>query len=307
MNRRLLIITVLFLSLSTPSPFHLFTLTAQIEDSHRTASECDYRTIHKVIDGDTVSVRISASERISDKILINGDEVKVRLIGIDTPETVHPMMDVEWFGKEATRKLRGWVEGKTVCLKMDRDRTQDVDKYGRLLRYLWLNNFLVNAELVKQGYAFAYTKYPFQYLEDFRKYARDARKNNRGLWNSKKQKEWEDKVRKNKEIAKTCGYEGTICPEEALNYISEVKTVRFFVRKSYDSGKAIFLNSKNNFQDPDNFTAVIFTDDRHKFPKAPDEYYWGRTIDVTGKIKEHEGRAEIILENPSQIKILKSE
>ncbi|HCC68439.1 MAG TPA: hypothetical protein DEP99_00915, partial [Nitrospiraceae bacterium] len=269
------------------SPFHLFTLTAQ------TANKCDYRTVHKVIDGDTV------------KILINGDEVKVRLRGVDAPEIGHPMMDVAWFGKEAARKLRKWVEGKTVCLKMDIDKTQDVDKHGRLLRYLWLNNFFVNAELVKQGYAFAYTKHPFQYLEDFRKYVRDARKNNRGLWNTGKQKEWENKIRKNKEIAKTCGYKDTICPEEASNYISKAKTVRFFVRKSHDSGKAIFLNSKNNFEDPDNFTAVIFRDNRYKFPKEPAEYYWGRTIDVTGRIKEQEGRAEIVLKNPSQIKILR--
>jgi micrococcal nuclease len=256
-----------------------------------TTDKCDYKTVSKVIDGDTV------------KILVGGEEVTVRLIGIDTPETVHPNKDVEWFGKEAAKKLKEMVEGKIVCLKMDRDKTQDIDKYGRLLRYLWLDNLFVNAELVKQGYAFAYTNYPFQYLEEFRKYARDARENNRGLYNPEKQKEWGDKVRKNKAIAKTCGSEGSICPEDAINYIGKVRTVRFFVRKSYDSGKAIFLNSKNNFHDADNFTAVIFAGDRYKFPKAPDEYYWGKTIDVTGRIKKYEGRAEIILEKPSQIKI----
>lgn len=256
-----------------------------------TTDKCDYKAVSKVIDGDTV------------KILVGGEEVKVRLIGIDTPETVHPNKDVEWFGKEAAKKLKEMVEGKIVCLKMDRDKTQDIDKYGRLLRYLWLDNLFVNAELVKQGYAFAYTNYPFQYLEEFRKYARDARENNRGLYNPEKQKEWEEGVRKNEEIAKTCGYENTTCPEKAINHIGKVKTVRFFVRKSYDSGKAVFLNSKNNFQDYANFTAVIFTVDRHKFPKEPAEYYWGRTIDVTGKIREYKGRAEIILNHPSQIKI----
>lgn len=285
MNRRLLIVSVLFLSLSVLS---LYSVLAQ---PVQTTNECDYKTVSKVIDGDTV------------KILMNGEEVKVRLIGIDTPETVHPNKDVEWFGKEAAKKLKQMVEGKTVCLKMDRDKTQDIDKYGRLLRYLWLDNLFVNAELVKQGYAFAYTNYPFQYLEEFRKYARDARENNRGVYNPEKQKEWGDKVRKNKEIAKTCGSEGTICPEDAINYTGKVRTVRFFVRKSYDSGKAIFLNSKINFLDAYNFTAVIFAGNRYKFPKAPDEYYWGKTIDVTGRIKKYESRAEIILEKPSQIKI----
>ncbi len=301
MNGRLLIASVLFLSLSVvpQSPHPPFSKGGQggivLAQQVQTTDKCDYKTVYKVIDGDTV------------KILVNGKEVKVRLIGIDTPETVHPEKDVEWFGKEATRKLREWVEGKTVCLKMDRDKTQDIDKYGRLLRYLWLGNFFVNAELVKQGYAFAYTKYPFQYLEDFRKYARNARENNRGLWNQEKQKEWGNKVRKNKEVAKTCGYEGTICPENAIYYKGEFKTVRFFVRKSYDSGKAIFLNSGKNSHDFHNFTTVIFTDDRHKFPKEPDEYYWGKTIDVTGEIREYEDRAEIILKNPSQIKIRSQE
>jgi micrococcal nuclease len=274
-------------------------------------SKCDFQAVSKVIDGDTLKL---------------SDGTKVRLIGVDTPETVDPRKDVQWFGREASRKLKEWAEGKTVCLKQDQDKTQDMDKYGRLLRYAWkyasekeaendtkgLNGFFINAELIKHGYGFAYTKYPFQYLDKFRKYERDARLNNRGLWDRKKQGIWEKEIEKNKAFAGNCGTAGNtenssspVCPEDAINHIGRQKTVRFFVKKSYDSGKAVFLNSKNNFEDDDNFTAVIFETNRGNFPPEPAEFYWGKTVDVTGKIKEYKERAEIILKNSSQIKIVR--
>ncbi len=269
-------------------------------------SECEFHMVSHVIDGDTFML---------------DDGRKVRMIGVDTPETVDPRKDVQFFGKEAAKRLREWIEGKVVCLRKDIDKTQDTDKYGRLLRYVWIyskaeetspgekliKGFFVNAELIKQGYAFAYTRYPFQYLEDFRSYERQAREDNFGLWNKERYTEWQDNVEENKARSLTCGELKTICPEDAINHIGEQKTVRFFVKKSYDSGRAIFLNSKNDFKDPDNFTAVIFNRDRHKFPPSSSDYYGGKTIDVTGVIKEYQGRAEIILENPSQITIVVEE
>lgn len=253
-------------------------------------SGCNYHIVSGVIDGDTFELP---------------DGVKVRLIGVDTPETVDPREDVQWFGREAAKKLKEWISGKRICLKRDRDKTQDIDKYGRLLRYVWKERFFVNAELIKQGYAFAFTVYPFQYLEDFRKYEKEAREKNIGLWNKKKQEIWEKEVERNKSLAITCGRDKTICPENALKYIGKHMIVRFFVKKSYDSNKAIFLNSKNDYNDYDNFTAVIFAGDKNKFPGEPADYYWGKTIDVRGEIKEYKGRAEIILENPSQIRVLR--
>ncbi len=267
-------------------------------------SKCNFQTVSRVIDGDTFELSNSS---------------KVRLIGVDTPETNDPRKHVQWFGREATKKLKEWIEDKTICLRKDRDKTQDVDKYGRLLRYVWkyaidkqvpdkvsiVGGFFINAELIKKGYGFAYTKYPFQYLENFREYEREARENNLGLWNKEKQETWEREVKKNKAFAKTCGKTKTICPEDAINHIGQHKTVRFFVKKSYDSGKAVFLNSKNNFEDYDNFTAVIFKADKNKFPPQPADFYWGKTVDVTGRIKKYKGRAEIILEDKGQVKIIK--
>lgn len=71
-------------------------------------------------------------------------------------------------------------EGKTVRLEYDQTRR---DKYDRLLAYVYLEDgTFVNAEIVKQGYGHAYTRFPFKYLEEFREYEREAREQKRGLW-----------------------------------------------------------------------------------------------------------------------------
>ena len=122
----------------------------------------------RVIDGDTIVVNI------------NGKKEKVRLIGVDTPETKHPQKPVQRFGKEAYLFTKKMVEGKEVRLEYD---WQKRDKYGRLLAYVFLTDgTFLNAEIIKQGYGFAYTKYPFKYLDEFRRYEREARENKRGLW-----------------------------------------------------------------------------------------------------------------------------
>jgi len=102
------------------------------------------------------------------------------LIGVDTPETVHPQKPVEAFGKEASEFTRNHLEGKTVRVEYDQEKQ---DRYSRALVYLFLEDgTFFNAELVKQGYAHAYTRFPFKYLEEFRKYEREARESHRGLW-----------------------------------------------------------------------------------------------------------------------------
>ncbi len=111
-------------------------------------------------------------------MLANGE--KVRLIGVDTPETKHPQKPVQWFGKEAYLFTKTMVEMKQVSLEFD---WQKRDKYGRLLAYVYLaDGTFLNAEIIRQGYGFAYTKYPFKYLEEFRMYEKEARESRKGLW-----------------------------------------------------------------------------------------------------------------------------
>jgi micrococcal nuclease len=134
-------------------------------------NEEDLVLIEKVIDGDTVE--------------IEGGK-RVRYIGIDTPETVDPRKPVQCYGKEASNRNKQLVEGKKVYLEKD---ISDTDKYGRLLRYIWLPSVssgqavLVNEVLVKEGYAYS-SAYPpdIKYQERFDKAQRYAQKNNNGMW-----------------------------------------------------------------------------------------------------------------------------
>jgi len=86
-------------------------------------------------------------------------------------ETKHPQKPVEYFGREATAFTRRMVQGKKVRLEFDQANAHIVhkDKYKRTLAYVFLGDgTFLNAEIIKQGYGFAYTRFPFKYLDEFR-------------------------------------------------------------------------------------------------------------------------------------------
>jgi len=104
---------------------------------------------------------------------------------VDTPETKHPRKPVEYYGKEATAFTRKMVQGKRVRLEFDQANTKigHKDRYKRTLAYVFLEDgTFLNAEIVKQGYGHAYTRFPFKYLDEFRRYEREAREQRRGLY-----------------------------------------------------------------------------------------------------------------------------
>lgn len=122
----------------------------------------------RVIDGDTIEV------------LIEGQTYTVRYIGIDTPETKHPDKPVEPFGPEAAAKNEELIGGKVVELEKD---VSETDQYGRLLRYVYVGDLMINAELVRLGYAQVSTYPPdVKYQDLFLQLQREAREANRGLW-----------------------------------------------------------------------------------------------------------------------------
>jgi micrococcal nuclease len=111
----------------------------------------------------------------------------VRLIGVDTPETKHPKKPVERFGKEASEFTRRMVEGKRVRLELDPANAaighKDNTPQRRTLAYVFLEDgTLLNAEIIKQGYGLALSRYPFARMEEFRRLEREAREQGRGLW-----------------------------------------------------------------------------------------------------------------------------
>ncbi|MFB0559114.1 MAG: thermonuclease family protein [Dehalococcoidales bacterium] len=122
----------------------------------------DTARVIQVVDGDTITIE---------------GGYRVRYIGIDTPEIYS---QTEPFGREAWQANHRLVEGKKVRLERD---VSETDRYGRLLRYVYVGDVFVNAELVKQGLAWAKayppdTKYQ-DYLEEMETEAREA---GRGMW-----------------------------------------------------------------------------------------------------------------------------
>lgn len=124
--------------------------------------------VTRVVDGDTVEARI------------DGELEDVRLIGIDTPETVKPGAPVECFGPEASEFTKGLLEGRRVHLVFGVERR---DRYGRLLAYAHLGDRFVNAVIVRRGLATTLTIPPNDdHARLFARLEKEAARSGRGLW-----------------------------------------------------------------------------------------------------------------------------
>lgn len=172
-KRLFLVLAIILVGLYT----HLFipkntSTTKPVEVTHEATSTASLiatgsatSRVARVIDGDTIE-------------LTTGQ--KVRYIGIDTPETVDPRRPVMCYGREASAENKRLVEGKEVHLEKD---VSETDKYGRLLRYVYLDNLFINDYLVRQGFAHASTFPPdVKFATQFITAQKEARDNNRGLW-----------------------------------------------------------------------------------------------------------------------------
>lgn len=128
-------------------------------------------SVTKVVDGDTIEVNM------------DGKTEKLRLIGIDTPETVDPRKPVQCFGREASNKAKELLEGKKV--RLESDTSQDNrDKYDRLLRYVHLEDGTsYNKLIIAEGYAHEYTyNTPYKYQSEYKQAQKDAENAQKGLW-----------------------------------------------------------------------------------------------------------------------------
>jgi micrococcal nuclease len=127
--------------------------------------------VSRVVDGDTIEVTKG------------GVKEKVRLLGINTPETVDPRKKVECFGKEASAELKQLLTGKQVKLVTDDTQTK-YDKYGRLLAYVYRDDGLfLNKHMIEEGYAYEYTyTVPYIFQKEFKEAQKQAEIKGRGLW-----------------------------------------------------------------------------------------------------------------------------
>jgi micrococcal nuclease len=150
------------------------------------------------VDGDTIIVSI------------NGKDERVRLIGVDTPESVHPDAErnIE-YGKIASDYSKKRLEGKSVGLEFD---VQERDKYGRLLAYVYLDGKMFNRELLEKGHAKIMTYPPnVRYANEFTALQAAARKKKVGVW------AYED----------TAGESAEIVSRKDAKFIGNVDTLKF--------------------------------------------------------------------------------
>lgn len=132
----------------------------------------DTARVESVADGDTIKVRL------------NGERITIRLIGVDTPEMgdrLDPSAPPQAFAREATTFTRDRLRGAEVELEYESGDRHD--RYGRTLAYVFLvDGTFLNRELLRNGYARAYTRFPFRFRELFLAEEAAARKAARGIW-----------------------------------------------------------------------------------------------------------------------------
>ncbi len=124
--------------------------------------------VQRAVDGDT---------------LLLADHTRVRLLGVDTPETKRPEAPVEPWGPEAHEFTRAHVEGRTVRLEFDKERR---DKYDRVLAYVYLDDWFLNEELIRAGMGRAITNHPYSEAmkRRFRIAEQEAQQKRRGIWSN---------------------------------------------------------------------------------------------------------------------------
>lgn len=129
-------------------------------------------SISRFVDGDTIAVDM------------DGHEETIRFIGIDTPETHKPNTPVQCYGPEAAAFTKSLISSGKVRLQADNLDTNR-DRYGRLLRYVYLpDGTLLEDKLVSEGYAFAYTQFPFEKKQQIIDDETQAKTSGKGLWSA---------------------------------------------------------------------------------------------------------------------------
>lgn len=252
----------------------------------------------EVVDGDTLRVR-------------SGREVRtVRLIGIDAPERSHPSKPEEYLADEAAGRLASLCDGKTVRMEGDREET---DRHGRLLRYVFLSppdGRLVNLEMVREGYARAYRRFPFSRQAEFQEAEEEAWRKGNGVWREggMAERRWMAERRASGVDAppRPAGRSvpaGIVPWEEAHGHVGREVVVEGTLVRTRRARRILYLNFHPDWNK--HLTVVIRGKDLQRFPKDAERFYKGKTVRVRGKIALYKGRPEMVIRNPEAITIVR--
>ena len=176
-RKQLQLLTLLFsflAALASSASQGLSTSPLSIANIFNTStSATSFFAVLHIVDGDTLDI---------DK---GGEKIRIRLIGINSPESVDPRRPVQCFGKEASRYATSILQGNQVSIELDPSQGE-FDKYKRTLAYVFLpDGRSFNQLMISEGYAYEYTyRLPYKYQKDFKDAENDARSHQRGLWAS---------------------------------------------------------------------------------------------------------------------------
>jgi micrococcal nuclease len=250
---------------------------------------------------------IGLAARVRVDIVYDGDTFRstdsavVRLLGIDAPESYQPGGDV------ARDILEKYVAGREVRLESD---SADKDQYGRLLRYVYVGDTMVNLEMVRKGYAaFRMFQATLKYQDTLAKAEEEAARTGRGLWSFNVFAPPSIELLKEKVRAESLkadsGKPGirVVSWLDAGQYQGKLVTVDGTVVATYNSGKVCHLNFHEDYRKY--FSVAVFSQDFPKFPAKPEDYYLKRHVRVTGIVKDYKGAPEIIATDEGQIEVLR--
>lgn len=153
--------------------------TDSIFDMGKSELEADEAVVTRVIDGDTI---LAITSEPDENGKVHAKEERIRLLLIDTPESVHPDGKIEAYGVEASDYAKEYIKaGQKIRVEKGIDER---DKYDRLLAYIWVDDVNFNLHMIEKGFArVAYVYEPnTKYIDDFRKAEKQAKKNKLNIW-----------------------------------------------------------------------------------------------------------------------------
>lgn len=219
--------------------------------------------VDAVYDGDTIRVRFD-----------DGQEWRVRLIGIDAPEIGDVREEMKFKAEMSKRFTFYHLYRKKIRLSYG---SELFDSYGRILAYIWTEEHdLFNRFIISEGFASAYHNSRFEYREEFREVENEARIQKKGYWNH--------------------GSYEHIQAKEVKSHLGKIVTVEFTCVSLRLKGKFYYLNSAGG-----EFQALIPKENLSLFPLP--QFYRGKVLFVTGFLEEYKGKPQIWAFFPNQIEM----
>jgi micrococcal nuclease len=243
----------------------LFAERFQLPKPKKSALYPESGLVTAVYDGDTIKVKFSS-----------GQERRVRLIGIDSPELDDSREEIRFYAFMAKRFTFYYLYNRTVKLSYEEGDFED--KYGRLLAYVWTEEQgLFNKFIISQGFAYIYLKFPFRYSSEFADAEHEARKQEKGFWQK--------------------GHYLSIQASEARSHIGSLISVQFICFRVEAKGKFIYFHSSQK-----EFSALIPQENVSLFQDA--KSFGDQQLSVTGFLEEFKGKPQIVVFFPMQIKVV---